>query len=363
MKNQDNKHIRKSKSTKISIVITSIIAILLFIVIGYLIYYYFIPKPKQYKLYIKNPNLIEAEVYIDGKFTGNLIKNDLVKFKKPQNFILKIKDLEAKYEEYIAEIVLNDDHNKLTIDYSPSLIPKPLIAVKEQFILSINNMTEIDPDLFINNENIGKLSNNIRKIYTKPQNLVLKFEDETGKYKEIESIIELNDENNDATFDYNPPKIPQQQIVKKLKKDKVVEKPKEKKIVVKPEEENFELVINNKVDIDPEVFIDNISKGFLSQKSKFLYTEPQNFSLKIEAGLKVGIVGVSGSGKTTLANLLLRNHDVKKGSIELDNHDIRDITRDSLREQIAFVPQDVSLFHRPIMDNIRYCPSNRFFSC
>lgn len=79
-----------------------------------------------------------------------------------------------------------------------------------------------------------------------------------------------------------------------------------------------------------------------------------NFSLDIKAGQKVGIVGVSGAGKTTLVNLLMRNHDIEKGSINIDGHDLRDITRDSLREQIAFVPQDVSLFHRTIRENIRY---------
>jgi ATP-binding cassette subfamily B protein len=79
-----------------------------------------------------------------------------------------------------------------------------------------------------------------------------------------------------------------------------------------------------------------------------------NFNLEIKAGEKVGIVGVSGAGKTTLTDLLLRNHDTKSGNITIDKHDIRDITRKSLRNKIAFVPQDVSLFHRTILENIRY---------
>lgn len=78
------------------------------------------------------------------------------------------------------------------------------------------------------------------------------------------------------------------------------------------------------------------------------------FSLEIKTGEKVGIVGVSGAGKTTLTDLLLRNHDIRSGKITVDNNDIRDITRKSLREQIAFVPQDASLFHRTIRENIRY---------
>lgn len=78
------------------------------------------------------------------------------------------------------------------------------------------------------------------------------------------------------------------------------------------------------------------------------------FCLEVKAGEKVGIVGVSGAGKTTLTDLLMRNHDIKKGKVTVDSHDIRDITRKSLRRQIAFVPQDVSLFHRTIRENIRY---------
>lgn len=78
------------------------------------------------------------------------------------------------------------------------------------------------------------------------------------------------------------------------------------------------------------------------------------FSLEIKAGEKVGIVGVSGAGKTTLTDLLLRNHDIKEGRVTIDGNEIRDITRKSLRRQIAFVPQDTSLFHRTILENIRY---------
>ncbi len=79
-----------------------------------------------------------------------------------------------------------------------------------------------------------------------------------------------------------------------------------------------------------------------------------NFSLDIKTGEKIGIVGVSGAGKTTLTNLLLRNHDVQDGIISIDGYDIRDITRESFRKKIAFVPQDAPLFHRTIIDNIRY---------
>jgi ATP-binding cassette subfamily B protein len=77
-------------------------------------------------------------------------------------------------------------------------------------------------------------------------------------------------------------------------------------------------------------------------------------NVTIEAGSKVGLVGFSGSGKTTFARLLLRFYDVAAGQIKIDGQDISTITQDSLREQIAMIPQDVSLFHRSLMENIRY---------
>lgn len=80
----------------------------------------------------------------------------------------------------------------------------------------------------------------------------------------------------------------------------------------------------------------------------------ENFSLRIEAGQRVGLVGVSGSGKTTLTKLLLRFADVGAGAIYIDGQDIRDVTQKSLRETIAYVPQESSLFHRSIFENIAY---------
>jgi ATP-binding cassette subfamily B protein len=76
--------------------------------------------------------------------------------------------------------------------------------------------------------------------------------------------------------------------------------------------------------------------------------------LKIPAGKTVGLVGVSGSGKTTLTKLLLRFDDVTSGAIYIDGKDIRDVTQTSLREAIAYVPQESSLFHRSIFENIAY---------
>lgn len=77
-------------------------------------------------------------------------------------------------------------------------------------------------------------------------------------------------------------------------------------------------------------------------------------TLVIPAGQKVGLVGLSGAGKTTLTALLLRQYDVQEGSILIDDQDIRRVKRVSLLENIAMVPQDVTLFHRTIRDNIAY---------
>jgi ATP-binding cassette subfamily B protein len=77
-------------------------------------------------------------------------------------------------------------------------------------------------------------------------------------------------------------------------------------------------------------------------------------SLEIPAGQKLALVGPSGAGKTTVTKLLLRLYDVTGGKITLDGTDIRDISQESLRELISFVPQDPVLFHRSLRDNIRY---------
>lgn len=79
-----------------------------------------------------------------------------------------------------------------------------------------------------------------------------------------------------------------------------------------------------------------------------------DFNLAITPGKTVGLVGISGSGKTTLTKLLLRFADVNKGAIYIDGQDIRDVTQKSLHEAIAYVPQESSLFHRSVFENIEY---------
>jgi ATP-binding cassette subfamily B protein len=78
------------------------------------------------------------------------------------------------------------------------------------------------------------------------------------------------------------------------------------------------------------------------------------FSLRIQPGQRVGLVGQSGGGKSSLFVLLQRFYDVEQGSITIDGQDISRVTQQSLREAISVVPQDISLFHRSILENIRY---------
>ncbi|MBP5215574.1 MAG: ABC transporter ATP-binding protein [Alphaproteobacteria bacterium] len=79
-----------------------------------------------------------------------------------------------------------------------------------------------------------------------------------------------------------------------------------------------------------------------------------NFNLKIKSGEKVGLVGHSGSGKSTLIKLLIRYFDVDSGRITVGGEDIRKVRQESLRAQIAVIPQDTTLFNRTILENIRY---------
>ena len=80
----------------------------------------------------------------------------------------------------------------------------------------------------------------------------------------------------------------------------------------------------------------------------------KNFSLSIKAGEKIGLVGRSGAGKSTLVNLLLRFYDTANGDIFIDNKNIKALTQESLRQQIAMVTQDTSLLHRSVRENLLY---------
>jgi ATP-binding cassette, subfamily B, bacterial len=80
----------------------------------------------------------------------------------------------------------------------------------------------------------------------------------------------------------------------------------------------------------------------------------ERFSLRLQAGQRVGLVGQSGGGKSSLFVLLQRFYDPQSGSITIDGQDISRVTQQSLREAISVVPQDISMFHRSILENIRY---------
>ena len=91
----------------------------------------------------------------------------------------------------------------------------------------------------------------------------------------------------------------------------------------------------------------------------FAYRDKSHWALKdinltIKAGSTVALVGRSGSGKTTFINMLLRSFDPQKGGILVDGTDIRDVKQESLRQQIAVVPQEVDLFSRTLAENIAY---------
>jgi ATP-binding cassette subfamily B protein len=80
----------------------------------------------------------------------------------------------------------------------------------------------------------------------------------------------------------------------------------------------------------------------------------QDFSLDVPAGQRIGLVGRSGAGKSTLIALLQRLYDPDAGEVRIDGHNIATVTQQSLRESIAIVQQDIQLFHRSLLENLRY---------
>jgi ATP-binding cassette subfamily B protein len=90
---------------------------------------------------------------------------------------------------------------------------------------------------------------------------------------------------------------------------------------------------------------------FAYQKNPVVF---EQFNVTLKAGQKIGLVGFSGSGKSTFVNLILRFYDLNSGRILIDKQNIAEITQDSLRAQIGMIPQDPTLFHRTLMENIRY---------
>ncbi len=97
------------------------------------------------------------------------------------------------------------------------------------------------------------------------------------------------------------------------------------------------------------IAFNNISFGYPGGTQLF-----EKFNLRLHSGQRVGLVGQSGGGKSSLFTLLQRFYDVQQGSITIDGQDVSKITQQSLRDAISVVPQDISLFQRSIMENIRY---------
>ena len=100
-----------------------------------------------------------------------------------------------------------------------------------------------------------------------------------------------------------------------------------------------------------EIEFNDINFAYKDSKGSHVIND---LNLSIPAGQRVGLVGQSGGGKTTLAKLVLRFADLDDGTITIDGQSIQSVRQDSLREQIAYVPQEAYLFHRTLRENIRY---------
>lgn len=117
---------------------------------------------------------------------------------------------------------------------------------------------------------------------------------------------------------------------------------------VEPEAEDAEDAVDMK-DMKGHVILDNVTFGYNPDK-----TILKNISLYAKPGQKIAFVGSTGAGKTTVTNLLNRFYDIQEGSITIDGVDIKDIKRDTLRQNIAMVLQDTHLFTGTVRENIRF---------
>ena len=127
--------------------------------------------------------------------------------------------------------------------------------------------------------------------------------------------------------------------------------------------ERFVEVMNEKNELDNgQIELNGIKKSIEFKNVSFSYGEKdeitkyviENFSLTIPAQKMIALVGPSGGGKTTICHLLMRFYDYDQGSIIIDGNEIRDITLNSLRNNIAIVAQDVFLFAGSVKENIAY---------
>ena len=102
-----------------------------------------------------------------------------------------------------------------------------------------------------------------------------------------------------------------------------------------------------------KIEFNNVNFDYEQDQSLF-----KDLNITINAGQNVGLVGPSGGGKSSFIKLILRLMDVQQGSIFIDGQDIRNVQKESLRRQIASIPQETELFHRSILDNIRFARPN-----
>ena len=110
-----------------------------------------------------------------------------------------------------------------------------------------------------------------------------------------------------------------------------------------------ELVVNK-----GEIIFEDITFCYKNTNPLFF----NNKKIIIKAGEKIGLIGQSGSGKSTFVNLILRIFELQGGRILIDGQNISEVTQSSLRNAIAIVPQDIPLFHRTLLENIRYGKQN-----
>ena len=122
------------------------------------------------------------------------------------------------------------------------------------------------------------------------------------------------------------------------------------------------MIPQEKVDIESATKIKLSDGSIVIKDLSFRYNQDtpifSGLNLSIQSGEKIGIVGHSGAGKSTLVYLLLKNYLLDSGEIIIGKTNINGITSDSLRKQIAIIPQDTVLFHRSIADNIGYGINN-----
>jgi ATP-binding cassette subfamily B protein len=106
------------------------------------------------------------------------------------------------------------------------------------------------------------------------------------------------------------------------------------------------------IDIEkPSLVFEQVNFSYTDNENAAVF---ENLNLAIPAYQKIGLIGPSGAGKSSLVSMIMRFYDVSEGAIKLGGHDLRGFTQNSLRQHIAVIPQDTSLFHRSLMENIRY---------